>query len=273
MRLEIRLQPLKPLDLPFHYNAHLRGFIYDYFEPAIAAKLHEHGYSIRGRNYKLFTFSRISGKNSVYNSEEKKQKRIRFEGRINIQFSSIDAEDIAQEKDAQKSKADALLGFARRLLDSREPVIINDIDCEVVSVNIMRTPVIDSSGPIRINMLSPITVHRTYSFTDGQKATHFYHPFEELWATKLKNNLLNKAEAIGWQRDKLDIDPDFIKPYNVTKNRQTTIIDMGFIIKAWYGEYELNLPESLFWLAYKVGLGARNSAGFGMFDIVSSKIK
>ena len=272
MRLEISLKPLKPLDLPIHYNAHLRGFIYSYLEPTIAAELHKHGYSIRGRNYKLFTFSRIQGKSQTYNSEDKKQKRIVFKNRISIQFSSIDTEDINLEHKSQKPNSDALLGFAKRLLDSREPVIINDINCEVISVNIMRTPTIDITQPVRIHMLSPITVHSTYSFTDGKKATHFYHPFEELWAQKLKNNLLNKAEALGWQRDKLNIEPDFIKPFNVTPNRQTTIIDMGFTIKAWYGDYEILLPESLFWLAYKVGLGARNSAGFGMFDVISKSI-
>lgn len=272
MRLEISLQPLKPLDLPIHYNAHLRGFVYDYFEPTVAAELHEHGYSIRGRNYKLFTFSRIRGKYHIYNSEEKKQKRIVFKNRFSVQFSSVDAEDINLENKSKNPKADALLGFAKQLLDSREPVTINDTKCDVISVNIMRTPTIDISQPVRIHMLSPITVHSTYSFTDGKKATHFYHPFEELWAQKLKNNLLNKAEALGWQRDRLDIKPDFIKPLNVTPNRQTTIIDMGITVKAWYGDYEISLPESLFWLAYKAGLGARNSAGFGMFEVISKTI-
>ncbi|HEX30478.1 TPA: CRISPR-associated endoribonuclease Cas6, partial [Candidatus Poribacteria bacterium] len=42
------------------------------------------------------------------------------------------------------------------------------------------------------------------------------------------------------------------------------------VIKGWTGVYELDLPEPFFHLAYDAGLGAKNSQGFGMVEIIET---
>lgn len=266
MRLEINLKPLKVLDLPIHYNTHLRGFVYKHLEPKVSDRLHQTGFVSNNKNYKMFTFSRINGKFKTYHCKNKRQKRISFDDTINIGFSSIDLEDIVTSK--QKANADTLLSFAERLLSSNELVQINNIDCDVDSVNIKKTPLVDTSLPIKIKMLSPITLHKTFSYTDSSKGTHYYHPFDELWESKLISNLLNKANALGWEVPPEKTKTMRIVPKRVNRDNKVIVNDKGFWIEAWFGEFELVLPEDLFWLAYKAGLGARNSAGFGMFEVL-----
>ena len=42
----------------------------------------------------------------------------------------------------------------------------------------------------------------------------------------------------------------------------------GTVIKGWMGTFEVRLPEPYFTLAYEAGLGAKNSQGFGMIQVV-----
>jgi len=52
-------------------------------------------------------------------------------------------------------------------------------------------------------------------------------------------------------------------------NRNLVVANFkGTWIKGWTGLYELNLPEPYFTIAYDTGLGAKNSQGFGMVDVV-----
>jgi len=44
----------------------------------------------------------------------------------------------------------------------------------------------------------------------------------------------------------------------------------GFIIKGWMGIYELHLPETYLSMALDAGLGAKNSQGFGMVEVIET---
>ena len=264
MRLEIVLKPEIPLDLPIHYNAHLRAFIYNNFEPSISKYLHDYGYSLNNKKFKMFCFSRLNGLYEVYHSKEKKQQRIKFKNKVSFVVSAIDNEDILQE---QGIKMDGLIGLANKLLEA-DSVSLNNITCIVDSVNIKKTPKRESGNPTKIRLLSPITLHRTFKYSDGRKGTDYHHPFEELWQKKIFNNLQSKAQALGWESLPEGLQESYIKPITVTPKSKIVAKDKGFWIEAWFGDYELFLPDNYFWLAYKAGLGNRNSAGFGLFEIV-----
>ncbi|HBT04293.1 MAG TPA: CRISPR-associated endoribonuclease Cas6, partial [Thermodesulfobacterium commune] len=52
----------KELLLPFHYNEIIQGLIYRLLDKAIAEKLHDEGFILGKRKFKLFTFSRLFGR-------------------------------------------------------------------------------------------------------------------------------------------------------------------------------------------------------------------
>jgi CRISPR-associated endoribonuclease Cas6 len=43
------------------------------------------------------------------------------------------------------------------------------------------------------------------------------------------------------------------------------------VIKGWFGIYEKDGDPRLLKLAYSTGLGAKNSQGFGMIDVIKEK--
>ena len=71
----------------------------------------------------------------------------------------------------------------------------------------------------------------------------------------------------------LDVPEDaYIRPIKVdTKRNFHIIIFKDFVIKAWSGIYELNMPHPLIKMAYDAGLGSKNSQGFGMWEIVERR--
>lgn len=264
MRLEIKLKTLQPLDLPAHYNSQVQNFIYTYIEPEISNYLHEQGFTSSGKKFKLFTFSRLRGVFKRYKSKEKKQWRIVFTDTITFDIASIDKQEIMQ--DHAPHQADGLLSLANFLLTTQDHVCIHYTPCDVLSVNIKKAPRINPNEPVTFEMLSPVTTHSTFHYTDGQKGTYYYMPFEKDWEEMLLNNLKAKAKAIGWDVEKQDFKGSYIKPINVTKKEKVVANIEGFWVEAWMGEFEMLLPEDYMWLAYKTGLGNRNSMGFGMIE-------
>ena len=65
MRILVTFEAPQPVRLPVAYNAMLQGLIYHNLSPRIATFLHEQGFVVGSRNYKLFTFSRLMGQNKV----------------------------------------------------------------------------------------------------------------------------------------------------------------------------------------------------------------
>jgi len=52
-----------------------------------------------------------------------------------------------------------------------------------------------------------------------------------------------------------------------TKNGKL-VIYKGFIIKGWMGKFRLRGNPELIKFSYEAGLGAKNSQGFGMWEIL-----
>lgn len=266
MRLEITLKPLRPLNLPAHYNSQVQNFIYNYIEPQISHFLHEQGFTASGKRFKLFTFSRLRGVFKRYKCKEKKQWRICYKDTLTFDISSIDGQDIVQKYSPDQT--DGLLSLANHLLTTKDHVCIHYTPCDILSVNIKKTPRIIPDEPVVIEMLSPVTMHSTFHYTDGAKSTYYYLPFEKDWEELLLKNLKAKAKSIGWDVDQQDFTGSYIKPIHVTKKEKVVANIEGFWVEGWMGKYEIFLPEQYILLAYKTGLGDRNSMGFGMFELI-----
>jgi len=118
---------------------------------------------------------------------------------------------------------------------------------------------------IKIKMLSPLTIYSTFE-KSGKKKTYYYSPEEPEFSHLLKENLKKKYKLV------FEKERDFffkITPLKVDfKKDQKIIIYKGNVIKAWMGTYILESEPQILELSYSTGLGAKNSQGFGMWDLL-----
>ncbi len=248
MRIVIWIEPKEgKLILPIHYNHLVQSMIYASLEVALAHWLHEKGFPYRKRKFKLFTFSRILACKTKF---LRKEQKILFYSPIYLKIASVETK--------------LLESLAAHLV--REPLIrLGNAECVLKSIEV-EMPV-KYQRPILVRALSPITIHSTLKTPQGKKKTYFYQPFEEEFSEQIIANLRRKAAAyLGNEPPPLN--GGYIKPVKVSKQNEAIVNFKGFWIKGWTGVYELNLPKFYFNLAYDAGLGARNSQGFGMVEVV-----
>jgi CRISPR-associated endoribonuclease Cas6 len=124
--------------------------------------------------------------------------------------------------------------------------------------------------PVRVKTLSPITVYSTLYTPEKKRKTYYYSPQEPGSSTQIINNLAKKLEAFhGGKVEIPEPKGATVRSVYVT-NRHLSIINYkGTIIKGWRGIYELDLPEPYLSMALDAGLGAKNSQGFGMVEVVN----
>ncbi|MEM3040350.1 MAG: CRISPR-associated endoribonuclease Cas6, partial [Candidatus Methanomethylicaceae archaeon] len=118
------------------------------------------------------------------------------------------------------------------------------------------------SDKLRIRMLSPLTVYSTLITFDGKKKTYYFSPYEKEFPALVNSNLKKKHYLLTSQDIKSDIG---IAPLRV---KEVIVVYKGTIVKGWTGIFILNGPKPLIETAYEAGLGAKNSQGFGMFEVV-----
>ena len=66
MRLYVELNAMDSIRLPIHYNYLVQSMIYQNMDREFAEFLHEQGYEVDKRKFKLFTFSRLLGQYRDY---------------------------------------------------------------------------------------------------------------------------------------------------------------------------------------------------------------
>jgi CRISPR-associated endoribonuclease Cas6 len=251
MRLQLSFVSPKPIHLPIHYGHSVQGLIYSQLEPNLAKWLHGEAYTFAERTYKMFTFSRLEGAYTL----DKPNKRITFTDTVSFQLASHNSEMLAS--------------FAEHLLKAQD-LRLGQNHCQVRGVEILKQPEVDFSKPIKVRTLSPITIYSTLTKPDGKKLTHYYNPFEKDWSEMIRENLVRKVKSLEWEDDAAKVLADLqFKPLRVSAKDEKIIHYKGSFVKAWTGVYEVsNMLESYFYLAYDVGLGAKNSQGMGMVEVM-----
>ncbi len=251
MRISISFKAVSSsLILPIHYNHLVQAFIYASLDRMIAKFYHDQGFSYGKRRFKLFTFSRLLGKGRRLLRET---REIAFSGRVCLKIGAVD----------------------ERLLESLATYLVREGCfrlgenlCELEAVEV-EMPV-EAHGPVVVRAISPITTYSTLKTPEGRRKTYFYTPFEAEFSEKLLENLMRKAKALWGEKELPPLNGAYVKPLRVS-NRNLTIVNFkNYWIKGWTGLYEMNLPSPYFELAYNAGLGAKNSQGFGMVEMVEN---
>lgn len=250
MKVKVQLLSDGRIILPFGYNTLFQGLIYSHLDREESIWLHERGYKIDKRSFRLFTFSNILQKPV---SIDKKGKRFSFPPQIDFYISSP-VEWILEQ-------------LAHNIIMSETvPVGVNH--CRVSSVEIMNQPDIASS-PVTVKALTPIEVHSSFSTAGGSQKTYYYTPYENEFKALINDNLKKKWKAFNDSDCPHEIG---MKPlFNGNNNEKIVLLNHGgsrFVVKGWVGKYALTGDPAMLRFALDVGLGSRNSNGFGMVEVL-----
>ncbi|MER3447660.1 MAG: CRISPR-associated endoribonuclease Cas6 [Candidatus Dadabacteria bacterium] len=247
MRLLLELSSGSNFTIPIHYNHHIQSFIYNSISPKLAAILHDYGFPLEKRRFRLFTFSRILGEYQINKDKEK----IVFSSPFRFIVSSVMKEfieEIAEELIRRESV---------EILSQR--VSLSSIEVSDLSIDRDR---------LGIKMLSPITIYSTLSRANGKKKTYYYTPFEREFSQLVSENARKKFRAFYEKEPNGEI---HLTPLNVNTSNQKIVSYKGTVIKGWMGIYELSGDPKLMKLVYDTGLGGKNPQGFGCFEILGRR--
>jgi CRISPR-associated endoribonuclease Cas6 len=246
MRFRIYLSGSTPkIILPIHHNALIQAAIYTNLSPQLAEFLHNEGYIIDNRPFRLFVFSRIIGEYQILQKEQK----IIFNSPIQLIISSPIPQflhDITQ----------LLLKDGFRLGNQLLKVDALEVDIPFVDKN-----------EVMVRTLSPIVAYSTMNRPDGRKYTNYFEPREEDFKQLIIQNLKRKGKLLhGEKVEKMEF---MIKPIGQYRQHLIKYVKEGreTIIKGYSGRFILQGDRTLIQTAIDVGVGAKNSSGFGLLEM------
>jgi CRISPR-associated endoribonuclease Cas6 len=111
-------------------------------------------------------------------------------------------------------------------------------------------------------MKTPIVVYSTDQVT---KYTDYYSPTDQEFYEGIQQNAYNKYTAY------YGVEPDsYIEIQKIQNSVAKKMVTkyQGHYIIAWYGEYILSGKRKYLDFLYQVGIGAKNSQGFGMIEML-----
>ncbi|MBX5467903.1 MAG: CRISPR-associated endoribonuclease Cas6 [Firmicutes bacterium] len=243
MRALLQLRPLTgALRLPIHHQHLLQAAAYHLFSPAVARYLHDRGFAVNQKTFRLFTFSRLEG---PYRLEA---QSVSFRGALRWTISSPLDLVVSDVANVLLREAEVRLGSNRLMVES---------------ITVQR-PVVEAEHLV-VRTLSPITVHQTVWRPDGRPYQLHLHPKDRHFQTLVAENLWQKYQAVhGWAiptEKPLTIEP-------VGTAREHILLYKGGVIKGYTGRFYLTGPLPLLQLAIDAGVGSRNAQGFGLVEMV-----
>lgn len=216
------------LELPINYSYLIQSAIYRKLDSNISKFLHDEGFSLGNRKFKLFTFSRIISEFSIFNNS------IVFKNPISIYFASIfEHFVISLIENLLKTRYISLNG--KKLYFKEYKVIKPNFQKKVY-----RT-------------LSPITVYRTF-----QKKTIFYSPKDNDFKELIFENLKKKFLLVYSKEYKGKFNLEF-KSF-----KKEVVKYKNGIIVGYSGKLSIDTDERLMEIILNCGIGSKNSLGFGM---------
>ncbi len=244
MRVEIFFDESHPLTIPIQYNHYLQAIILSWIKnKEYNTFIHDKGYQLEDKKYKLFTFSRINGLYKL----DKEKGTITFTKDISVTISSM---------------SDEFMGYLLNsiLLEHRE-LSIGNSKAFINRIELKETPVFTNST--LIHTLSPCTVYTTLE----NKKTRYYNPSEVEYNEAVRQNLIHKYTAYYGKPPK---DTE-LKIIPVGKVKQAKVNYKNFHILAYDYNMKLEGSEELKRVAYNAGIGSKNSQGFGCIEIINEQ--
>lgn len=236
MRLKIELTS-KELKLPINYQATIQGMIYSVFSKEDYGKfLHDEGYRLDNKVFKLFVFSNLFGKYRIDN------KKIIFEDKCYFYIAS---------------ESEEFIQIVYQFYMNNEIIILDGQKVKINNIKMVDVPYFRGEKDIVIRTLSPVVAYRTEN-----NYVNYFKPSDEEFALLCFNNLLNKNASIDNPISNLVFS---INSINYEKKRLVRFKNTFYI--AYMSEMNIHTNYETLSLLYNTGLSSKGSAGFGMIEV------
>ena len=250
MRIKITCDIDEGLHLPINYNYFLAGAIYQFLkesDPEYADFLHQDGYEVENRRFKLFTFSQLMAKQRNIQDDQ-----IHFRSPLTWYVSS--------------SQEPFLANFAAALMQ-KGILQVERHRLRVQDIEVLRQPRFEPQMTFRC--LSPITMS-TVREREGKLTKHYCLPDDPQFSELVRQNLIRKYEAVyRHPPEETSFAMTFDQAYiDKRKGRVTRLVDYkGIKIRGVLSPFHVIGAPELIRVGYECGFGDKNSAGFGMVEV------
>lgn len=226
-----------PLTLPINYGHILQGIIYHSLSNDSKYQTLLHNIGINEiTNYKLFTFSSLCGKHSI------NDKKITFTEKIFFEIRSVDGYFIFLLYEHFKTNG---ITFGQR-------VIFPNLNVENKIIQ---------EDSITIKMNSPICITKK----DENNKSIYLSPRDTYFEEAINNNFIKKYSSYYYA-----VPFSNIELTNIELSHKDKVVTnlKGTFITGWKGTYILNGSPDYLTFLYNTGIGAKNSQGFGLFEVI-----
>lgn len=237
LRLKIEFT-CKNLTLPIAYQSAVQGMIYSIFDKEKYGKfLHDEGYHIDNKIFKMFVFSNLFGKYTMDN------KTIVYSNKTCLYIAS---------------QSEEFIQIVYKFFVQNEFAVLNHQRIYVENIDFVGTPYFRGSQDIEIKTISPVVAYQT-----KDKYVTYFKPSDDEFEQLCLNNLLEKNNALENPIKDLDFSIKEIKNEKRRFLKYKNTFYIGYNAKmVVHTNYEtLNL-------IYNSGLSAKGSAGFGMIEAI-----
>ena len=239
MQIKIQVHSDCELTLPLGHHHIQQAVVYSLMSSEMGGTpLHDTGYAYGKRQYKLFTFGPVTGEHTV------QDKRITYTGDFGFELRTPDSEVIETIRANLREKG---IRFGDH--------VYRDMEAEVDDREI-------AEERITVKMLSPVCVYAT---NPGTRHTNYFTPHQDLFCEAVVQNAMRKFTAAYGQTPEGELK---FMPYKVGSRDKILTRYKSMIIEAYMGIYRLAGDPFLLTFLYNTGLGAKNSQGFGMFEVI-----
>lgn len=262
MRFKISLNRISKRNfLPFNYQYFVSSWIYKRIAEAdnsFAEFLHQNGYGLGNRKFKLFCFGPLEIKPFRVHKERGVLELLGEEVGLEVSFFLPHA----AEKFIKGLFMQQQVGLGDK---------ISQVDFEVSRIEAGATPLFSST--MCYKALSPICISRAPR--GAEQHSQYIHPLDEEYAQFMLSNIFQKWQAsvgvlagvpsLGFQDQEFDFKCLSTKP----KSQMVTIKPFTAEqtkVRGFLYDFELSAPQEVHELIYAAGLGEKCSMGFGMVE-------
>lgn len=243
--IKLRVEPSSPA-VPIHYNYLIQSAIYAALPEETAARLHDGGFNNSGRNFKMFTFSRLLGRFNL----DRDAGTIAFPETATLVVTSPDVK--------------FFLALVNNLL-SRNRLRLGQ---SIFRVEEVRFDEQFADGDVlAVRTLSPVVAYSTLLRPEGGRYTCYYQPGEREFDKLISANLAKKYQAFhNLQAPEGEVR---VRPLNRPRLHVTTY--KGTVVKGYTCPLQLSGPKELLQTALDAGLGGKGSMGYGCVEKAGRK--
>lgn len=244
-------------DIPINYQYPLQAAIYktlSHSDEAFSAWLHDNGYQIDGKRFKLFTFSNLIVPQYGINKE---RERLIVKSDIVILYLSFLPEQSTQQ---------FIQGmFANQTLEIAD--YISGAQFIIREIQVMK-PLEGYQPLLTFNTLSPICV----SMHNEHGKMDYLRPDHSKYEEALLSGLLSRYKAINGS----EYEGEIYCHLNVLSEPKSALVRIKAgtqnetRVRGYRYKFQIALPEPLMQIAWESGLGEKGSMGFGMIEKVES---